>query len=160
MNALKCPNPTSPKSDLVRVSDHFDYPIPHGFGFFQPLPTPSNFGVGVESASRHFAIHCKIILLDEFRFFVDCLFMTKTTLSSKGQVVLPRLVRSRLHLAPGTRFFCEVQGDSVVLTPEHPVRHEREYVIDPLTGLRVTKAAGDSEPVTSEMIKALLEDYP
>ena len=86
--------------------------------------------------------------------------MTITTLSSKGQVVLPRLVRNRLHLAPGTRFVCEVQGDSVVLTPEHPVRHEREYVIDPATGLRVTKARPDVELITSDTIKALLEDYP
>jgi len=86
--------------------------------------------------------------------------MLKTTLSSKGQVVLPRIVRSRLHLAPGTRFYCEIQGNTVVLTPENPIRHEREYVIDPLTGLRVTKAAADAEPVTSEMIKTLLEDYP
>jgi AbrB family looped-hinge helix DNA binding protein len=86
--------------------------------------------------------------------------MSITTLSSRGQVVLPRLVRSRLHLAPGTRLVCEVQGDSVVLTPEHPIRREREYVTDPATGLRVTKAAGDAELVTSEMVKALLEDYP
>ncbi len=86
--------------------------------------------------------------------------MTRTTLSSKGQVVLPGLVRSRLRLAPGTRFFCEIQGDSVVLTPENPHRLAREHVIDPLTGLRVTKAFGDGEAVTSEMVKALLEDYP
>jgi AbrB family looped-hinge helix DNA binding protein len=84
----------------------------------------------------------------------------KTTLSSKGQVVLPRLVRSQLHLAPGTRFVCEVRGDSVVLTPEHPIRREREHTIDPLTGLQVTKASGELEPVTSEMIKTLMEDYP
>lgn len=86
--------------------------------------------------------------------------MTKTTLSSKGQVVLPRLIRSQLHLAPGTRLVCEVQGNSVVLTPEHPQRFAREHITDPLTGLRVTKASADSEPITSEMVKALLEDYP
>jgi AbrB family looped-hinge helix DNA binding protein len=86
--------------------------------------------------------------------------MTKTTMSSKGQVVLPRLVRSRLHLAPGTRFHCEIQGSSVVLTPEHPVHQAREHTIDLLTGLRVTKARGTAEPVTSEMVKTLLEDYP
>lgn len=28
------------------------------------------------------------------------------------------------------------------------------------TGLRATKAAQDSEPVTTEMIKTLLEDFP
>lgn len=86
--------------------------------------------------------------------------MTTTTLSSKGQVVLPRLVRSKLHLAPGTRFLCEIQGDSVILTPEHPRRFVREYVTDPDTGLRVTKVSDDAEPVTTEMVKALLEDYP
>lgn len=86
--------------------------------------------------------------------------MITTTLSSKGQVVLPRLVRSRLHLAPGTRFLCEIRGDSVVLTPEHPVQQVREHVIDPHTGLRVTKAYPNVESVTSEMIQALLEDYP
>ena len=86
--------------------------------------------------------------------------MITTTLSSKGQVVLPRLVRSKLHLAPETRFLCEIQGESVVLTPEHPRNFVQEYVIDPHTGLRVTKASNDSEPVTSEMIKTLLQDYP
>jgi AbrB family looped-hinge helix DNA binding protein len=86
--------------------------------------------------------------------------MTTTTLSSKGQVVLPRLVRSALHLAPGTKFSCEILGDSVILTPEHPRRSAREYVIDPHTGLRVRKAPDHVEPVTTEMIKSLLEDYP
>ena len=86
--------------------------------------------------------------------------MITTTLSSKGQVVLPRLVRSKLHLAPGTKLLCEIQGDSVILTPEHPIRPEREHVIDDLTGLRLTRKSGDFEPVTSEMVKALLADFP
>jgi AbrB family looped-hinge helix DNA binding protein len=86
--------------------------------------------------------------------------MISTTLSSKGQVVLPRLVRNKLHLAPGTRFVCEIQGESVVLTPEKRQAFVREYITDPLTGLRVTKAAVGMEPVTSEMVKILLQDYP
>ena len=36
----------------------------------------------------------------------------------------------------------------------------REYVTDPNTGLRVTKALEDEEPVTTETIKAILEDHP
>ena len=90
----------------------------------------------------------------------NLLLVTTTTLSSKGQVVLPQMVRSKLHLAPGAKLLCEIQGDSVVLTPEHPRRLVREYVIDPLTGLRVTKALHKTDPVTTETIKALLEDYP
>lgn len=60
----------------------------------------------------------------------------------------------------GTRFFCEVQGESVVLTPEHPQRLAREHVIDPLTGLRVTRASADTEPVTTEIVNVLLEEFP
>lgn len=86
--------------------------------------------------------------------------MSTTTLSSKGQIVLPKLVRSQLKLTPGMKFLCRVQGDSVILTPETPRNHVKEYVTDPVTGLRVTKARPDMEPVTSEMIKTLLEDYP
>jgi AbrB family looped-hinge helix DNA binding protein len=86
--------------------------------------------------------------------------MTTTILSSKGQVVLPRLVRSKLHLAPGTKFLCEIQGNSVILTPEQPLSFVREYVTEPQTGLRVTKAFEHAEPITSEMIKTLLEDFP
>ena len=86
--------------------------------------------------------------------------MTTTTLSSKGQVVLPRLVRAKLQLVPGAKLICEIQGDSVILTPEHPAASHKEYVTDQLTGLRVTKHSGNSEMVTSEMIKALLVDFP
>ncbi len=61
---------------------------------------------------------------------------------------------------PGAKLLCEIQGDSVILTPEHPRRFVREYVTDPHTGLRVTKAHEDGETVTTETIKAFLEDYP
>lgn len=83
-----------------------------------------------------------------------------TTLSSKGQVVLPRLIRTQLRLAPGSRLRCEVHGDSVVLTPEQPQKFVRKHVIDPDTGLRVSKASKQMEKVSSEMIKALMEEEP
>ena len=83
-----------------------------------------------------------------------------TTLSSKGQVVLPRLVRSRLRLVPGTRLTCEIQGDSVILTPVHPHRFARMHTTDPLTGLQVTASPAGTQPVTTEMVKKLLEDFP
>ena len=99
-------------------------------------------------------------LLDNFPILIQSTSMTTTTLSSKGQVVLPRIVRSKLHLAPGTKLLCEIQGDSVVLTPEHPRSPDKGYVTDPLTGLRVTKRPEKSELVTSEMVKALLAGFP
>ena len=37
-----------------------------------------------------------------------------TTLSSKGQVVIPEEIRDRLGLTPGTRFVVVAEGDVVV----------------------------------------------
>jgi AbrB family looped-hinge helix DNA binding protein len=86
--------------------------------------------------------------------------MVTTRLSSKGQVVLPRLIRSTLGLAPGTELRCEVKGDSVILTPQGVRKKRREHVTDPVSGLRVTKSEPGAERVSSEMVKALLEDFP
>ena len=41
----------------------------------------------------------------------------KTTVSSKGQVVLPAEVRRQLRLGKGERLSVEVRGESVVLRP-------------------------------------------
>ena len=83
-----------------------------------------------------------------------------TTLSSKGQVVLPRIARNRLRLVPGTKLTCEVQGDAIVLKPmaARPVVHET--VIDKVSGLRVTKKTRNAPVVTSDMVKALMADFP
>ena len=74
--------------------------------------------------------------------------------------MLPRLVRSKLRLAAGMKLVCEVRGDSVVLTPKYPATRPKEYVTDPLTGLRVTKAREGFEPVSSDLVRALLEEFP
>lgn len=86
--------------------------------------------------------------------------MVTTRLSRKGQVVLPRLVRSKLGLAPGVELLCEVRGDSVVLTPQGVPKRIKESVTDPVSGLRVAKRRIGSEPVSSELVKDLLEQFP
>ena len=86
--------------------------------------------------------------------------MITTRLSSKGQVVLPRLVRNKLGLTPGVRLVCEVSGNSIVLTPQGVPNRVKEYVVDPISGLRVAKRAMGSETVSSDMVKELLEEFP
>jgi AbrB family looped-hinge helix DNA binding protein len=86
--------------------------------------------------------------------------MVTTVISSEGAVVLPSQVRSKLHLEPGAKLRCEILGDSVILTPDTPPRPPREYVINPLTGLRVTKRQKGSKPLTTEMVKDYLADFP
>jgi AbrB family looped-hinge helix DNA binding protein len=82
-----------------------------------------------------------------------------TKLSSKGQVVLPKQARMRLHLQPGTTLICKVDGDSIVLTPEHPIKERPRLITDPKTGLSITKSPVETK-VTSEDVRAALLDFP
>jgi AbrB family looped-hinge helix DNA binding protein len=82
-----------------------------------------------------------------------------TKLSSKGQVVLPKQARMRLHLRPGVKFVCEVKGHSIVLTPEDPVAERPRLINDPKSGLRITRSSATTK-VTSEHVRAALLDFP
>jgi AbrB family looped-hinge helix DNA binding protein len=83
-----------------------------------------------------------------------------TTLSSKGQVVLPHAVRRRLGLKAGVKFDCQVQGNGIVLTPQGPGRARSRLVRDKRTGLIVTQAPKGAPVVTGEQVRALLADFP
>ena len=63
----------------------------------------------------------------------------ETTLSSKGQLVLPATVRRQLRLAKGERLSIEVRGYSVIL---RPVTQQRGYKTarHPRSGLPVMVA--------------------
>lgn len=47
-----------------------------------------------------------------------------TTLSSKGQIVLPEEVRQRLNLKEGDKFLVIAQGDTVLLKAVNPITKE------------------------------------
>jgi AbrB family looped-hinge helix DNA binding protein len=82
-----------------------------------------------------------------------------TTLSSKGQVVLPKQARMRLRLLPGTRLSCKVEDGSIVLTPEQPIRERPKLITDAKTGLRITQSTAGMQ-VTSEQVEAAMSDFP
>lgn len=82
-----------------------------------------------------------------------------TKLSSKGQVVLPKQARSRLRLRPGVTLICRVQGDSIVLTPEHPIADRPQLITDAKTGLAITKSPEQTK-VTSEDVRAAMLEFP
>jgi len=81
------------------------------------------------------------------------------TLSSKGQVVLPKPARTRLQLRPGSKFSCRVDGDSIILTLESRVRDRPRLVLDPATGLKITESQPEVK-VSSEDVRAALADFP
>ena len=41
--------------------------------------------------------------------------MTKATISSKGQIAIPKAIRERLNLTPGTELTIDVQGEILLL---------------------------------------------
>lgn len=43
--------------------------------------------------------------------------MRVTTISSKGQIAIPKEVRDTLHIETGDRFTIEVSGNNIVLRP-------------------------------------------
>jgi AbrB family looped-hinge helix DNA binding protein len=46
--------------------------------------------------------------------------METTRLSTKGQLILPKSIRDRESLRPGTRFTVRTQGDEIILKPVKP----------------------------------------
>lgn len=83
-----------------------------------------------------------------------------TKLSTKGQVVLPSSLRSRLGLKPGDPLDIELDGDRIVLIPRKSSRASGRIVTDEVTGLPVFDAGEDAPPLTDEQVKALLADFP
>lgn len=82
-----------------------------------------------------------------------------TILSSKGQVVLPRAVRSKLGLQPGTQFDVSTSGEKVVLVPRIRLGMAK-LVRDRKTGLPTLIPPRGTPAMTSEAVREALADFP
>ena len=84
----------------------------------------------------------------------------QTTLSSKGQVVLPSPIRRKLGLRPGDVLAASVDNGRIILKRRDvPVRACR-IVIDRATGLPVLAGAAPAPKLTSAQVRELLADFP
>lgn len=84
----------------------------------------------------------------------------ETKISTKGQVVLPRLVREKLGLRPGDALDVRMDGDAIVLRPRRGKRRKARTVIDPRTGLAVLTAGAGAPILTDKQVKEILADFP
>lgn len=84
----------------------------------------------------------------------------ETTLSTKGQIVLPQAARRKLALHAGVKFACQVVNGTVVLTPKTPSLGRTRLVRDRATGLRITRGPVGGPTVTSAQVRAALHDFP
>ncbi len=83
-----------------------------------------------------------------------------TTLSSKGQVVLPKAARRKLGLLPGTKFVCRVRDGEIVLVPEATVATKAKIGRNAVSGLPVLVPPKNTPPLTSERVREMLADFP
>ena len=83
-----------------------------------------------------------------------------TTVSTKGQVVVPSRIRRKLSLQPGDSLEAKVEGQQIVLTPRK-VRPRRARIIrDPVTGLPVLTAGPKTPKLMSAEVREILADFP
>ncbi|MSU25548.1 MAG: AbrB/MazE/SpoVT family DNA-binding domain-containing protein [Opitutus sp.] len=82
-----------------------------------------------------------------------------TTLSSRGQVVLPQNVRAKLGLRPGTRFEVSTSGEKIVLVPQSRPEKVR-LTRDRKTGLPTFHVPPGTPPMTSAWVRGMLADFP
>ncbi len=74
---------------------------------------------------------------------------TYTTLSTKGQVIIPAEMREDLHLLPGTKLAIERAGDAIIL---HPITDE---FIESLHGCTEGMGLGDLREELHRSYKSL-----
>jgi AbrB family looped-hinge helix DNA binding protein len=82
--------------------------------------------------------------------------MVIARLSSKGQLVIPRELRQALHLKPGDRLRLSLQDGRLVLEPEPAARAR----LVKERGRRALVAPSDAPPMTPEVVKRLLAEFP
>jgi AbrB family looped-hinge helix DNA binding protein len=84
----------------------------------------------------------------------------QTTVSTKGQVVLPRPVRTKLGIQAGDALDIRVENDQVILTPRKKRAPKARIIKDARTGKSVLYAGPEAPTLTSEQVAELLVDFP
>lgn len=84
----------------------------------------------------------------------------RTTVSTKGQVVLPGPLRRRLGIRAGDRLDAAIEAGRIVLTPATRRPRKVRILTDPVTGLPVLDAGPDSQEMTSREVREILATFP
>jgi AbrB family looped-hinge helix DNA binding protein len=88
----------------------------------------------------------------------------QTRVSTKGQIVLPGLLRRKLGIRAGDVLDASVEpadgAGRIVLTLQRQVSHEAKIITDPITGLPVLTAGPGAPVLTSEEVAEMLADFP
>ncbi|MCC7536507.1 MAG: AbrB/MazE/SpoVT family DNA-binding domain-containing protein [Deltaproteobacteria bacterium] len=81
-----------------------------------------------------------------------------STLSSKGQLVVPAPIRAALGIRSGDKLTLRVEGTNIVITKAAP--GSAELIRSKRVGRRVLKAPAGAPPMTSAAVSALADELP
>jgi AbrB family looped-hinge helix DNA binding protein len=84
----------------------------------------------------------------------------RTTISTKGQVVVLSSIRRKLGLHPGDSLEAKLEGEQIVLTPRRTRPRVARIIRDPLTGLPALTAGSKAPKLSSAQVRELLADFP
>ena len=83
-----------------------------------------------------------------------------TRVSTKGQIVLPGPIRSKLGIRAGDSLEAGIEDGRIVLTQVREPKYEAHIVKDPVTGFIAIDLGPDAPTLTSEMVKEMLAEFP
>jgi len=83
-----------------------------------------------------------------------------TKVSTKGQVVLPGLLRRKLGICAGDSLEAKIEAGRIVLIPQKKRRYKAKIVKDPVTGFPVLSAGPNAPILTSKEVYEILADFP
>lgn len=83
--------------------------------------------------------------------------METSTLSTKGQLVIPAGCRKALHLQPGDKVAFTLEGDRLVLVP---TKTASARLVKGRGGRKVLVAPEGAPLMTTDAVKAILADFP
>ncbi len=87
--------------------------------------------------------------------------MSITTMSTKGQIVVPKEIRDRAGIDPGDKIEISLEGQTVQLRKlVEPALQPRKIKFDKETGLPYFAVPKDAPPITDEWVKQQLSDFP
>jgi looped-hinge helix DNA binding domain, AbrB family len=84
----------------------------------------------------------------------------ETTISTKGSVQLPGMIRRRLGLKPGDSLDADIEDGNIVLKPSKRKKYKSRIVKDPITGMSVLTIEYGEPILTNEMVGETLADFP
>lgn len=84
----------------------------------------------------------------------------QTKVSTKGQVVIPGLLRRRLGIRAGDPLDASIEAGRIVLKPRKKRRGRVSIITDPITGLPVLTAGPGAPVLSSKEVEEILASFP